>query len=250
MISIECGKENEKICSQSIRTLVFDESHQLRKNFLSVIGEFSKINYVKNVHDVLNQMTVNNVHLIILTDIHGMEITCRIIETIRILKKVPILVISSIKKEERTTYIESGADMVAERDYSEEDMKLQLFALMRRYLEWEKDNDKKEDILQIGSLIMNFSMRKVLWKGQEVKFTRHEFDFLYFLASSPERVYTFNQIYQVVWKDYPQGDIVNMIRCMVGRIKKKLKAIDSDMPDIIHNVRNIGYHFKMNKIYE
>lgn len=168
------------------KILMSDEKNHLQKSFLSAISEIADIYFTKGVHDVLYQMATYKFHLIILIDIQGLEMTCKMIETLRILKKVPVLVITSLGKDERTLYVNAGADMSV------------------------------------------------------------AFDFIYLLASSSERVYTFNQIYQVVWKEYPHGDIVNMIRCMVKRIKKKLKAIDPDISDIIHNVRNIGYFFKIN----
>lgn len=227
------------------KILVVDEKPHLHERFLSVFEKISDIYYAHDVHDVLHQISISCFHLIILVDMQGLEKICKSIKAIRILKKIPILVITS--EEEKAQYIKVGADIVITFDYAnEEDVKLQVFSLMRRYVEWEKENNEKEEIFQNGFFSISFSRRKVFWKEQEVKITKHEFDFLYLLTSSPERVYTFNQIYRTVWGDYPRGDIVNMIRCMVGRIKKKLKAIDSDIPDVICNVRNIGYVFKMN----
>lgn len=135
--------------------------------------------------------------------------------------------------------------MVLTINCKKEDLRLRIYTLLQRYLGWEMGNDNESDIIQNDLFIMNFSMRKAFWKEHELNFTKHEFDFLYLLASSSERVYTYSQIYQIVWNEYPQGNIVNMIRCMIKRIKKKLKAADSDIPDMIHNVRDIGYFFKL-----
>lgn len=226
--------------------LIIDEKQQLGADFLSAMKNFSKICYAKDMHDVLYQTTMCFFHLIILVDIQDVEMACKAIETIRVLKNTPILVLLSVEKGEKSLYIEAGADVVLTIGYNDEDIQLQLFALMRRYSKWEINNEEKEKIVQNGSFIMNFPRRKALWKGHEVKLSKHEFNFLYFLASSPERVYTFNQIYQAIWRDYPQGDISNMIWCMVRRIKKKLKNVDPNIPDMIYSVWDTGYVFKMN----
>lgn len=38
----------------------------------------------------------------------------------------------------------------------------------------------------------------------------HYYTLLYLLATTPGRVYTYSQIYQTVWQEYPQDDVKNM----------------------------------------
>ena len=191
-------------------------------------------------------MTKSCYHLVVLVKTRDIVSICKIIKIIRTIKKVPILVLASEDIVENTLCIEAGADVAISSDCKKEEVKLLIFALMRRYSEWESDSSKKKDIVQNGTFIMNYVIRKAFWKGNEIKFTKHEFDFLYLLALSPERVYTYSQIYQTVWEEYPQGNIANMIWCMISRIRKKLKAMDPDMPNMIHSVRDIGYFFELN----
>ena len=67
------------------------------------------------------------------------------------------------------------------------------------------------------------------------------------LAVTPMRVYTFEQIYQLVWKDYSVGDIKNIIWCLVKRLRKKLNAVEDGAGNCIVSVRDIGYKFELNK---
>ena len=71
------------------------------------------------------------------------------------------------------------------------------------------------------------------------------FDLLYLLVSTPYRVYTFEQIYDIVWKEQHHGDINNIIWCLVRRIRKKLNKIEPRAGDIIKNACNIGYSFEL-----
>ena len=73
-----------------------------------------------------------------------------------------------------------------------------------------------------------------------------EYNFLYLLAATPMRVYTFEQIYQLVWKDYSIGDIKNIIWCLVKRLRKKLNTIEDGAGNCIVSVRDIGYKFELN----
>ena len=69
---------------------------------------------------------------------------------------------------------------------------------------------------------------------------------MYLLTSAPMRVYTYEQIYQIIWKDYPVGDIKNIIWCLVKRLRKKLNAVENGAGNCIVSVRDIGYKFELN----
>lgn len=228
------------------RILVISEKLQVYLDFLLSVENVSDIYYVESIHDGFYQLIMKQYQLVILTEIENIKNVCKIIETIRKIKKIPILILTAKTVEERAVYIKEGADEVLNINSKEDRMKLEVFALIRRYSEWEMSNNgEKQNVIQNGMFSINFEFRKIYWKEQELYFTKHEFDFLYLLMATPERVYSFNQIYQIVWGDYPRGNIANMIWCMVKRIKKKLKAMDPDMPDVLHNERDIGYYFKL-----
>ena len=61
-----------------------------------------------------------------------------------------------------------------------------------------------------------------------------------------DRLYTFEQIYQLVWKDYSVGDIKNIIWCLVKRLRKKLNVVEDGAGNCIVSVRDIGYKFELN----
>ena len=50
-----------------------------------------------------------------------------------------------------------------------------------------------------------------------------------------------SQIYQLVWQEYPHGDITNIIYCMVHRLKRKLKNVDVNAEHIIISVKAVSY---------
>ncbi|MEQ2714682.1 winged helix-turn-helix domain-containing protein [Hominisplanchenecus faecis] len=59
-------------------------------------------------------------------------------------------------------------------------------------------------------------------------------------------LYTFEQIYQLVWKDYSVGDIKNIIWCLVKRLRKKLNVVEDGAGNCIVSVRDIGYKIELN----
>ena len=118
--------------------------------------------------------------------------------------------------------------------------------MIRRYTEWKAE--RKEEIpIMVGKLEILPLQRTVEWDNKIIPVVKREFDFLYLLASTPGRVYTYGQIYQLVWQEYPHGDITNIIYCMVHRLKQKLKKADVNAEHIISSVKEVGYCLKVYK---
>ncbi|MDO4339993.1 MAG: winged helix-turn-helix domain-containing protein [Eubacteriales bacterium] len=90
-------------------------------------------------------------------------------------------------------------------------------------------------------MIIDLEKRKVLKDGTEIPLTTTEFEILYLLASHPERVYTYQQIYEAIWNEEyvcEKGSIMSYIQ----RLRKKIES-DHRHPKYIENIRGIGYKF-------
>ena len=101
-------------------------------------------------------------------------------------------------------------------------------------------------MLNKENLMMIRENYQAYWNNKNIFLTKLEYDFLYLLTSSPMRVYTYEQIYQIIWKDYPVGDTKNIIWCLVKRLRKKLNVVEAGAGNCIVSVRDIGYKFELN----
>lgn len=216
------------------------ESQEIDLNFLE---KYTQIYRAKGIQDVLSHLTLFSYHLIIILLKNDDEI-CPFIEAVRKLTLTPIVALLSSKFQTEKEVIYAGADLVLEKPYDIEKFNLRAYALIRRYTRWESEKDEKK-ILMVGNLEINVYKRSVYWKNKEITVVRREFDFLYLLAYTPGRVYTYGQIYSIVWKEYFQDNIRNMIYCMVHRLKKKMKLIDIQATEIICSVKDVGYYLKI-----
>lgn len=78
-------------------------------------------------------------------------------------------------------------------------------------------------------------------KGEEISFTKLEFDIIYYLASNQNRAITYKELYEAVWhKEYLCDDM--NIMAHIHRIRQKLER-DPKHPEFIQNVYGIGYRF-------
>lgn len=141
----------------------------------------------------------------------------------------------------------AGADCVMDINSTTEEVDLQIFSLARRNNKQKITQKQSETMIDKGKLVMDHKKHKVFWNDVALHLTRQEYNFLYLLAATPMRVYTFEQIYQLVWKDYPVGDIKNIIWCLVKRLRKKLNVVEDGAGNCIVSVRDIGYKFELNK---
>lgn len=94
--------------------------------------------------------------------------------------------------------------------------------------------------IQIGELIVDLSKRSVITGNTEVTLTNREFEILYLLASSQGRVFSKEQIYDLVWKEPYSGDY-NIVMSHIRNIREKI-----EQPIYIQTVWGVGYRFNKN----
>ena len=227
------------------RIIVIADESKLTGESLVLLEQQTEIYQAKGIQDALSHLTVFSYHLILIAVKREPEIVCQLVEAIRKLVITPMIVLLPDHSEMRNKIIQAGADVVTQ-PYTAEEVSLQSYALIRRYTEWK--SERKEEIpIMVGKLEILPLQRTVEWDHKRIPVVKREFDFLHLLASTPGRVYTYSQIYQLVWQEYPHGDITNIIYCMVHRLKQKLKKADVNAEHIISSVKEVGYCLKVYK---
>lgn len=227
------------------RVLIYVDNHSYRK-----ISDEKNLDYAENLQILLHNLSLFSYDVLIIGVILYKENISNIISAIRKITQIPIIILTdassllcmSWKKE----LIYAGADCVMDINSTIEELDLQIFSLIRRNNERKITKKQSETMVNKGKLVMNYKKHKVVWNNVVLHLTRQEYDFLYLLASTPMRVYTYEQIYQLVWKDYSVGDIKNIIWCLVKRLRKKLNTIEDCAGNCIVSVRDIGYKFELN----
>lgn len=99
-------------------------------------------------------------------------------------------------------------------------------------------NQKKLEILTLGTIKIDIAQHKVLVKDFEVMLTQREFDLLLYLIKNKGKVCTRNQIIEDVWDIHFEYD-TGVIDVFINAIRKKLNLkVDEDC---IKTIRGIGY---------
>lgn len=95
--------------------------------------------------------------------------------------------------------------------------------------------------LNFNGLEIDITNRLVRKQRQEIDLTFIEFEVLYLLANNPGRVFSKEQIYDVVWKESYSGDY-NIVMSHIHNIREKIEDNPSK-PIYIQTVWGVGYRF-------
>lgn len=91
---------------------------------------------------------------------------------------------------------------------------------------------------------IDVSKRLVYRDKREINVTYIEFEILYLLARNPGRVFSKEQIYDIVWKEPYSGDY-NIVMSHIRNIREKIEDNPSK-PVYIQTVWGVGYRFNQN----
>lgn len=135
--------------------------------------------------------------------------------------------------------------MVLSFSEDEEDVCQRMLKILSESTHFEDYNVLQIDKCIIrGELKLNLAERNVIVKDTEVILTNREFEILYLLANSPGRIYSKEQIYDIVWQEPYSGDY-NIVMSHIRHIREKIED-DPGKPLYIQTVWGIGYRFNKN----
>lgn len=169
--------------------------------------------------------------------ISGMDV----MQKIRKSSTVPIIIISAKDTDSDITLgLGLGADDYITKPFSITEVLARIKANIRRTTQYDVlvHNSEASRIERCG-LSMNFDDFTVSKGGKVIDLTAKEFEILKLLMQNPQRVYTKEQIYSLIWNDAYMGD-ENAVNVHISRLRNKIEE-EPRNPRIIITVWGIGY---------
>ena len=178
---------------------------------------------------------------IMLPGMDGYEV-CR---EIRHTSNVPIIMLSA-KGEvfDKVLGLELGADDYIVKPFDTKELVARVKAVLRRSKNQaaaQQPSSGNEKIVQYSDLIINLSNYSVTYRGKVVDMPPKELELLYFLASSPNQVFTREQLLDHIWGYEYVGD-TRTVDVHIKRLREKVH--DSDNWSI-GTVWGVGYKFEV-----
>ena len=174
---------------------------------------------------------------LMLPGIDGYQV-CREIRTV---SNTPIIMLSA-KGEvfDKVLGLELGADDYIMKPFDSKELVARVKAVLRRYQPARTDTSDNIQCVEYPDLIINRTNYSVLYKGQNIEMPPKELELLYFLASSPNQVFTREQLLDHIWGYEYIGD-TRTVDVHIKRLREKLK--DNEHWGI-STVWGIGYKFE------
>ena len=178
---------------------------------------------------------------LMLPGIDGYQV-CR---EVRAKSDTPIIMLSA-KGEifDKVLGLELGADDYIMKPFDSKELVARVKAVLRRYQPVSKHTPANPNLkcVEFPGLVVNLSNYSVLYYGKPIDMPPKELELLYFLASSPNQVFTREQLLDHIWGYEYIGD-TRTVDVHVKRLREKIKDHDSWS---LATVWGIGYKFEVN----
>ncbi|OCX55528.1 DNA-binding response regulator [Lysinibacillus sp. AR18-8] len=224
--------------------LLVEDDEAIREmvdNYLTMEG--FQVTTATNGEEALQNCLQNIFDLVILDimipKLNGLEV----LKIIREQAALPIIIMSAKDSDvDKALGLGLGADDYIAKPFSMLEFSARVKAVIRRATKYSSQAEQKQEVLEIDNLkidIVNFSITK---SGQEIKLTSKEFSILKLFVTNRHKVFTKEQIYQMIWKDAYYGD-ENIINVHIRRLREKIED-DPSHPHYIKTLWGIGYKFE------
>ncbi len=168
--------------------------------------------------------------------VDGLE-ACR---RIREFSDVPIIMLTARTDDmDKLMGFEQGADDYLTKPFNILELKARIRALLRRS---GKTTDNKEQ-KTFGSLTIDSKSRNVYKNGVAADLTAREFDMVELLMANPNRVYSRENLLDLIWGHEAYRSEVRTVDVHIRRIREKLETVPAE-PEYFMTKWGVGYYFK------
>mgnify|MGYP001156505802 CR=1 FL=1 len=228
--------------------LVVDDEERIRRLLRMYLEkEGYTIEEAQDGETALKMATERNYDLILLDvmlpGMDGIEVCSRL----RQVKSTPVIMLTAKGEENnRVQGFESGADDYVVKPFSPREVIYRVKAILRRasvtaYLSREAVSSNN---IVFPDLVIEHDAHRVTAGGQEVALTPKEYELLHYLASSPDKVFSREELLRDVWNYEFFGDL-RTVDTHVKRLREKLNKVSPEAAAMITTVWGVGYKLEV-----
>ena len=220
--------------------LICDDEKDIRgalKIYLTEAGY--RVLEAKDGLECVETLKTNAIDLILLDVMMPIMDGLSALEVIRRASTVPVILLTA--KSEDTDKIDGlnlGADDYVTKPFNSMELLARVHAVLRRFSH-QPESQTNPAVLTIGGIEMNDEQKTVTCEGESVSVTPKEYDILKLLMQNPGKVFSSQEIYQLVWQDIPLGP-EGTVAVHIRHLREKLE-INPAEPRYIKVVWGKGY---------
>ena len=174
---------------------------------------------------------------VMLPGINGFEIA----KKIRAVKDTPIVMVTAKSEEiDKVKGFSLRIDDYVTKPFSPAELVARSKAHIQRYESLKEfKREYNEDTIKIRGLLIDMNTRQVFMNGVELELTKKEYDLLVLLASTANKIFTKEEIFQKVW-GYDSDQGIPTIAVHVRNLREKLE-FNPSKPEYLLTVWGVGY---------
>ena len=165
----------------------------------------------------------------------------QVCQHIREFSDMPIVMLTAKSEDmDKILGLEYGADDYITKPFNILEVKARIKAIMRRTAK--KEETVSGTVIVKGNMRIDCESRRVFIGEREINLTAKEYDVLELLAMNPNKVYSRENLLNLVWGyDYP-GD-ARTVDVHIRRLREKIELQPSE-PKYVHTKWGVGYYFQ------
>ncbi len=224
-----------------LKILIVDDNKQIT----SILEEYAKNEGFKPVvaydgEDALKKFSEENPDLMLVDVMMPKKDGFQVCREIRNISNVPIIMVTARGEDfERIMGLEIGADDYVVKPFSPGEIMARVKAILRRV---GKDNEIFQE-LTYDNLTINIDNYTVLINGIKISLTKKEIEILWTLANNRNRVYSRENLLNLLWGYDYFGDI-RTVDSHIKRLRAKLDEHEHELWQV-KTIWGIGYKFEV-----
>jgi DNA-binding response OmpR family regulator len=224
---------------EMMKKLLFidDDIDFLESNRLYFCRKQYEVFCMNNPKDAISLLSSTSIDCIILDiDMPGMT-GFEICQKIRNLTGTPIIFLSGLADiENRIASFQAGGDDFLAKPYDILELELRIEARIRK-----NEQVFFRNVLRFGDLCIDENRRIITYHERTGEFSALQFDIIAFMARNPGKVFSYEQLYDQIWKE-PIVKSRHNLQVAVATVRQKLAQL-CDGNQYIRTVARKGYYF-------
>jgi two-component system response regulator ResD len=230
------------------RILVVDDEERIRRLLKMYLEkEDYTIDEAADGESALSKAVDNDYDLILLDlmlpGMDGIEVCAKL----RQYKATPVIMLTAKGEEgNRVQGFEAGADDYVVKPFSPREVIYRVKAILRRSsaTAFLSKNVKTSNSIVFPDLIIDHDAHRVTAGGKEISLTPKEYELLHYLAVSPDKVFSREDLLKDVWNYEFFGDL-RTVDTHVKRLREKLNKVSPEAASMITTVWGVGYKLEV-----
>ncbi len=226
------------------RLLVVDDEPSIVKGLrFTLLQDGYEVDVAYDGQEALDKAAQNAYDLIVLDVMLPGVDGLKVCQSVRENSSVPIIMLTAKGEDmDKILGLEYGADDYMTKPFNILELKARIKTILRRVgMSAAAAPVQEKAVLRAGELSVNTVNRTVFIGEREINLTAKEFDLLQLFISNPGKVYSRENLLEMIWKYDYLGDL-RTVDVHIRRLREKVEA-DPSHPRYIHTKWGVGYYF-------